>query len=640
LRLDHPDGLFDPAAYFEKLQRAAGGISPLHLLAEKILAVDEHLPESWPISGTTGYGFLNGVNGLFVDRSNRQALERLYARVSGRRDPVPEVAYQAKRLIMASSMASELAVLTRALKRIASSHRATRDYTMNALRKTLIETVACMPVYRTYVNDDGFSAHDREVIDFAIDHARRRNPVLPSALFLFVRNVLVGGSAPADGDPAHELAMRRTFAMKFQQFSAPVQAKGVEDTAFYRHNTLVSLNEVGGDPGLFGGSLDEFHAANRVRLEHWPLEMTTTATHDTKRGEDTRARIDVISELPSEWRHAVLQWTTINAPRRTVVDRGPAPDRNDEYLFYQSLLGVWPAEAIDAPLPEEAPPPLVTRVRQYMQKAIKEAKVHTSWISQDTAYEDGVVRFVDAVLSGPSARAFLASFVPFARRVAVAGAVNSLAQLVLKIASPGVPDFYQGTETWQLVLADPDNRRDVDYAERQGVLDGLMPWVERAEAARAGRDIEGQPLVARLEPCVESWLLHWTDGRIKTFLTACGLRLRREARELFVHGRYEPLAAEGPLADRVVSFARVSDTHNVVAIVPRLMSRAVHDIPRFAAGVWGDTRVAVPATITDGKLIHAFTGARVPIVREGRGASVRAADAFRTCPVALLVPGR
>src|SRR4029079_6313174 len=306
--------------------------------------------------------------------------------------------------------------------------------------------------YRTYVSLAGFSAADREMTDVAVDRARRANPVMAQSLFRFLRNVIL-----ADEHANGNLPALRQFAMKFQQFSAPVQAKGIEDTSFYRYNVLMSRNEVGVDPSHFGATADEFHGGNRVRLERWPLEMNTTATHDTKRGEDARARLNVLSEVPMDWRHSVSEWRKINAVHRTAVDRAYAPDANDEYLFYQALVGSWPAEPVTAPPPVEAPPELVARLRGYMQKAIKEAKTHTSWFNQGGAYEDAVAKFVDTTLHGSAASRFLQSFVPFVRRGAHGGMVNSLAQLVLKVASPGVPDFYQGTEFWQLDMADPDN---------------------------------------------------------------------------------------------------------------------------------------------------------------------------------------
>jgi (1->4)-alpha-D-glucan 1-alpha-D-glucosylmutase len=639
LRIDHADGLLDPGAYLRRLECATAGVlsdedgdasrEPFYIVVEKILGHGEFLPEDWRIAGTTGYGFLNAVNGIFVDPANEAPFRRLYARATGRRDSYADVAYHSKRLVMASSMASELAVLARALKAIAGSDRRTRDFTLTLLRKAIVEVVACLPVYRTYVNASGFSAADRVTIDLAVDRARQINPAMPESVFLFLRKVLLAkGEGPEDQS-------HRQFAMRFQQFSVPVHAKGVEDTSFYRYNALLSLNEVGGDPGRFGTSVEEFHAGNRVRLERWPRELLATATHDTKRGEDARARLDVLSEIPASWRRAVSGWRRINAARRTAVDRKSAPDANVEYLFYQTLVASWPAEPIDAPIPTEATPELVARLRMYMQKAMREAKTHTSWINQNSAYEDAVSRFAETTLRGSAAQRFLTAFIPFVRRVALGGMVNSLAQLVLKMASPGVPDFYQGTEMWHLDLADPDNRRPVDLAGREAMLGELMPWIVRAESdatrscACSSRDDD------ELEQHVRDLLAGWPDSRIKMFVTACGLRLRRREPALFIKGEYEALRGDGHLASHVVAFARLHETKAVIAAVPRLMSSAFpHDLST-GSDVWKDTRLFLPATASTATFRHLFTGARLrPDPTSG---CLFAADLFRTCPVALLI---
>jgi (1->4)-alpha-D-glucan 1-alpha-D-glucosylmutase len=639
LRIDHADGLLDPAAYLRRLECATarvladeggdGSDEPFYVVVEKILGHGEFLPEDWRIAGTTGYGYLNAVNGLFVDSANETPFRRLYARTTGLRDSFADVAYHSKRLIMASSMASELAVLARGLKAIAGSDRRTRDFTLTVLRRAIVEVVACLPVYRTYVNASGFSAADRATIDLAVDRARQINPVLPESVFLFLRKVLLAKGQEPD-DPSH-----RQFAMKFQQFSVPVHAKGVEDTSFYRYNALLSLNEVGGDPGRFGTSVEEFHAGNRVRQERWPRELLATATHDTKRGEDARARLDVLSEVPALWRRAVSAWRRINAAHRTAVDRKSAPDANVEYLFYQTLVASWPAEPIDAPIPVEAPPELVARLRIYMQKAMREAKTHTSWVNQNNAYEDAVLRFVETTLRGPAAQGFLTAFIPFMRRVAIGGVMNSLAQLVLKMASPGVPDFYQGTELWHLDLADPDNRRPVDLAGREAMLGELMPWVVRAESqgtrssAGAGHDDD------ELESCVRELLSAWPDSRIKMFVTACGLRLRRREPALFIKGDYQALRLDGPLAPHIVAFARLHESRALVAAVPRLMSRGFpRDLPT-GIDVWQDTRVFLPASTSTATFRHLFTGARLS--SNSAHDYLLAADLFRTCPVALLI---
>jgi len=639
LRIDHPDGLLDPASYFHRLQRAAADAlsstsfdqrSPLfYIAAEKILGRGEFLPDSWSVAGTTGYGFLNALNGLFIESANESAMRSVYFRTTGRREAFEDVAYQAQRLVMGSSMASELGVLSHALKAIAVTDRRTRDYTVTALSKTIVEVVACLPCYRTYINAAGFSPTDRDMTDVAVDRARRANPVMVQSLFMFLRNVLL-----ADDQASGRLPALRNFAMKFQQFSAPVQAKGIEDTSFYRFNQLLSINEVGGDPSRFGMSADEFHGGNRVRLERWPRELITTATHDTKRGEDARARLNVLSEIPTLWRRSVSEWRKINAVHRTAVDRAAAPDANDEYLFYQALIGTWPAEPLQAPLPSEASPEFVSRMRGFMQKAMKEAKTHTSWFNQGGAYEDAVARFVETTLRGSAARRFLKSFVPFARRVSAGGMVNSLAQVVLKVASPGVADFYQGTEFWQLDLADPDNRRPVDFRKRESTLAALLPWIERVEQ-RTGPSTASCGCDPAMEAFVSNLLDNWPDARIKMFVTACALRLRRRESLLFVEGTYDSLRAEGSEAMHVLGAARTLGEKILIAAVPRLMNHELPDGPLIPLGsdVWKDTRLFLPAPASSSTFRHVFTGAKLKPDQNG---ALLAADLFRTWPVALL----
>jgi (1->4)-alpha-D-glucan 1-alpha-D-glucosylmutase len=630
LRIDHPDGLFDPTAYFARLQEAGGmqlppgqDAAPLFVVAEKILATNEVLPDRWQIAGTTGYGFLACVNGQFVKQANERLIRDIYARLTRGAPPFERVAYDAKHAIMRHSRASELAVLTRAMKAIASADRLTRDFTSNVLRAALIEVVACFPVYRTYIDRQPIAAVDRQSIDIAIDRARQRNRSIPPSTFIFVRRVLLGGDRE-DGRPIDEAQL--TFAMKFQQFTAPVQAKGVEDTAFYRDSTLLSLNEVGGDPAKFGHSVEELHEGNRVRLERWPLELIATSTHDTKRGEDARARLNVLSEIPQRWRREVSRWMRMNSVLRTAVDREPAPDRCDEYLFYQSLLGVWPAETADAPIPPRVPDVLLDRVLPFMQKAIKEAKVHTSWVNPNPAYEDAVETFVRSALGGP-ADDFRRAFIPFARWLALRGASNSLSQLVLKLASPGVSDFYQGSELWTLDLADPDNRRPVDFAARQSMLDTLQPWIARAEV------MDGTGADAALERAVAGWLAAWPDGRIKMFVTACGLRLRRRHADLFLHGSYQALHVEED--ERIVALTRQRGGRALIAIAPRF---AADSAGGWAVGaeVWGDARLRLPESLDGRRFRHVLTGAQVIANGEAGRAWLALDDVLRTCPVAIL----
>jgi (1->4)-alpha-D-glucan 1-alpha-D-glucosylmutase len=640
LRLDHIDGLADPATYLRRLREAAhlarraNGLSgPFYIVVEKILSGGETLRDDWAVEGTTGYNFLNDLNGVFVSQRNARSLERVCVRLTGRNDPLSEVIYESKRLIVGTDMTSESQVLASAVNRLSEAHRRSRDFTFGSIRRVLREVVACFPVYRTYVSADGIAEADRAVVERAIAAAKIRNPAMETSIFEFIRGVLLPERAPAPdwpGDPG-DFATRLQVATKIQQFTAPVQAKGIEDTAFYRYNTLLSLNEVGGDPDRFGRSIESFHSTNTDRLARWPLEMTSTATHDTKRGEDARARLNVLSEMPSDWRDAVSRWMRTNRPGRVNAAFGSAPDHNDEYHFYQVLLAIWPAEHEDAPVPVKADAALVQRIAGYMLKAIKEAKVHTSWVNPNTAYEDGVASFVERALVGAGAETFLASFVPFARRTARFGAVNALAQLVLKLTAPGVPDFYQGNELWDLTLVDPDNRQPVDYAVRQRWLHDLGTLASIDDAAGQTADRDRLRQVARL-------LGDWPDGRIKLLVTTLGLRLRRSRPALFHEGEYLPLRTEGWGTDHVVALARRRDDDVVLAIVPRLAATLVEKQARWPVGAetWRDTRVRLPDGWGERPLRNLVTGELVRPFRTSEAAWVLAGQVFETFPVGLL----
>ena len=503
LRVDHPDGLADPIDYVARLQahvrdllaarggpRPGGGRKPFYVSIEKILSANEELPAPWAVHGTTTYSFLNEVNGLFVDIKNAVSMRRIYARLTGHRESFQMLMYHSKRFIMQSAMASELAVLAHALNDISESHRRSRDFTLNGLRKALTEVVACFPVYRTYVSARGASDSDRHVIFMAIARARRRNPAMESTIFDFIQSVLLPPAPLDDPTPEGEADRQRrlAFALKFQQYTGPVHAKGVEDTSFYRYNVLVSLNEVGGNPERFGRTPADFHEANRRRLERWPLEMIGTATHDTKRGEDVRARINVLSEMPEAWRKAVGRWTRLAGSARTRLDGDHAPDRNDEYLFYQTLIGTWPAEHLDAPVPREASEEYADRIRAYMRKAIKEAKAHTSWVNENQPYEKALDDFVTNTLRGATAAAFLAAFVPFQRQVARLGAINSLSQLVLRMTSPGRRRLLPGQRA--LGFSSRRSRQPSDGGFRRSLEDARRTDRGAARFRRAARELD------------------------------------------------------------------------------------------------------------------------------------------------------
>ncbi len=470
LRLDHPDGLYDPQAYFEALQKSVK--EPIYLVVEKILSKNESLRKAWTIDGTSGYDFLNLVNHLWIDARHAQAFEEIYERFIGESVNIEDVIYQSKRLIMSTSMASELNVLGHMLNQISESNRRWRDFTLDSLRFALREIVACFPVYRTYINGPIASPSDELVITKAVAQAKRRNPATESSIFDFIRDLLIPQRIP--GIPIEDYQKHLAFTMKFQQYTAPVQAKGVEDTAFYRCHKFLSLNEVGGDLRQFGVSVSDFHQANIERQKNWPSSMLATATHDTKRGEDSRARLDVLSEIPQEWGREVSRWAEMNRRHKTMLEDQPAPDANDEYLFYQTVIGIWEPNGSEDH---------ITRLRDYMIKATREGKRHTSWIRPNEEYEKALVDFVEKTLADHAPGGFSAALEQFGQRIAPIGMINSLSQVALKMACPGVPDFYQGTELWDWNLVDPDNRRPVDYELRKKYMDELETATHRFKSS-------------------------------------------------------------------------------------------------------------------------------------------------------------
>jgi (1->4)-alpha-D-glucan 1-alpha-D-glucosylmutase len=611
LRVDHPDGLYAPAEYFRSLQRecarARGVDGPLFIVAEKILSPGEPLPQSWPIAGTTGYEFLNLLNGIFVDRSQARTMEHLYARLIKERPPFAEVVYECKRLVMQTSMSSELNMLANRLKAISEKHRSSRDFTLGSLAHALTETVANFPVYRTYVGEDqrGVSERDREFITRAVAQAKRRSPLTSPSIYDWIQDILTLRCPPWAEEA--ERRERLEFAMRFQQITSPVTAKGYEDTALYRFNRLVSLNEVGADPSRFGTPVTEFHTAMDERQRTYPHGLSATSTHDTKRGEDVRARINVLSEIPDEWRRRVSIWQKLNRSHRTTVDARPTPGANTEYLIYQTLVGAWPIG--------------IERFRAYLLKAVHEAKSHTSWINPNTRYNDAITRFAEAILDPVRSSPFLENFVPFQARVAHYGAFNSLAQTLVKITAPGVPDFYQGSELWDLNLVDPDNRRPVDWPLRRHMLEELTRTADTA----ADRGAFFQELVDGKD-----------DGRVKLYLIRQALACRKAHATLFNDGEYRLLESRGPLAEHVLAFGRVAKEAIALTIVPRLLARrGVEQLP-LGKSYWGDeTRVLAPPEAGPW-LVNPLTGERLTV---DRGALLLA-EVFTSFPVALLVNER
>jgi malto-oligosyltrehalose synthase len=632
LRIDHADGLYDPLGYFQRLTAriaqvtaAAGGSRPIYLVAEKITASFERLPADWPVHGETGYHFANVVNRMLVDAGSKGRMGRIYRAFVGEPRQWPDITYECQHRVLRKSLASELNTASNLLARIAHDDRRTRDFTLASLWRALAEIIACFPVYRTYVTD-AVADSDRRYVDWAIAAARRRGSSTEQPVFDFVRSALLL-ELPAQSESARQ-RMRR-FAMKFQQITAPITAKGIEDTALYRFNRLVSLNEVGGEPDLFGSSVSAFHTDAQYRARHWPHEMLTTSTHDTKRSEDVRARIAVLSEMPAEWRRSVDRWRRFNRTRRREVGGMPAPSADDEYLFYQTLLGTWPlAEPDEAGLDAYR-----RRIAAYMLKAAREAKARTSWAAADPEYEDALLQFIRAALERREANLFLADFCALNRRIVRFGLLNALSQTLLKLTAPGVPDVYQGNELWDFSLVDPDNRRPVDYDARRGLLARL------AAARTANAPAARTPIDEMVDDIA--------DPRCKLFLHARVLELRRRDPELFQRGEYLPLQVTGRRAPHLCAFARRLDGRLAVVLAPRLYlklmgaeSAGAEGPPRLPLGaeVWGDTAVRLPSD-TAAPLRGVLDGAQVPRNSGGGPPAISAASALQSFPVALLMSG-
>ncbi|HST54029.1 MAG TPA: malto-oligosyltrehalose synthase [Pyrinomonadaceae bacterium] len=649
LRVDHVDGLLDPFKYLTDLQREAAAAArrkrkdarrdeadsarveaaeggdarveageeerrlPFYVVVEKILGHDELLRREWPVQGTTGYEFMNLLNGVFVDTSNAQAFRELYSEFTGAFVKFSDLLYECKRLILKAAMSSELHVLARRLSRIAEQHRYTRDFTLNSLHHALTEVIACFPVYRSYIRrtQTSVSPDDRLNINAALRAARQRNPAQDPSIFDFIGSLLL--LKDPRGLNAQQRAERRDFALRFQQLTSPVTAKGLEDTAFYRFYPLASLNEVGGEPAIFGVTAERFHRRNGDRQEAWPHSLSATATHDTKRGEDTRARLNVLSEIPEEWNRAVHRWREMNRPKKSRIEGAEAPDANEEYLFYQTLVGTWPL----LPMSDEEHAGYVTRIQEYTIKALKEAKLHTSWINTNENYERAARDFAAAVLDRDANGAFVGDFAEFQTLTARAGVLNSLSQTLLKTASPGVPDFFQGTELWAFTLVDPDNRRPVDYELRRAHLASL----------READDGDATGFVRRLLERPE-------DGRIKMYVASRALGFRREHAELFSQGTYAPLGISGRRAENVIAFAREHEGRVAFAVAARFFTRlGTHRSGALSLGrdVWGDTALEL-GVLPRGRFRDIFTGREF----DARAGLLSIADVLSPLPVALL----
>jgi (1->4)-alpha-D-glucan 1-alpha-D-glucosylmutase len=590
LRLDHIDGLRDPAQYFQRLRRlireAQGNAGrPFYMVIEKILGEHEQLHRFAGVQGTTGYEWLNVISQLLVDGNGLEPLDEIWRQVSNMSPQLEPVLLLAKRRVLETLLTSEFSVLTRLLARIAGGHYSTRDFSADSLRQALELYVLHFPVYRTYLTQAGPSAHDHALISETIEKARANWFGADEGIFDFLRDTLTLDLI-APGRVPHSKPRVRRFALKMQQFTGPMMAKSLEDTAFYRYHRLLALNEVGGDPAARAIPVETFHSMMRTRAKEWPHGMTATATHDTKRGEDARARLLALAEIPGEWASAIGRWKILNAPHLVVEGSMRSPSAAFEYMLYQALVGAWP--------PGDHDDALLERMQAYALKAAREGKQETSWLNPNAAYEAGLQTFLERILDRELSAEFLDSLRSFTQRTSLLGALNSLSQITLKVTMPGVPDFYQGTEFWDFSLVDPDNRRPVDFAARASALASVaMPdW--------------------------ENLTQNWTDGRIKLSWTRHLLKLRAEFAAVFTHGDYQPLEVIGPHRDHVIAFARRHGGDAVIVAVAKLLA------PFTQGGrAWPDAYDG--AIVTKGYVLEGISGNELQL-----------ADAFKALPAVVL----
>jgi (1->4)-alpha-D-glucan 1-alpha-D-glucosylmutase len=609
LRIDHIDGLYDPKAYLRRL-REAGGPS-FYLLVEKILAHHETLRTDWPVDGTTGYEFIYQLTELLTDSAAETSLMETYRSFTGGTKSFSEIVRETKTRIMENEMAGRLLTLATKAARVARQSPASADFTQNLVYRALKEVIACFPVYRTYVDDSEPDETDKKYIRWAIAQAAKSRPELDPSVFEFLEKLLTCDLARGVQSD-YERATVLEVAMKVQQYSGPVMAKGYEDTALFRYNRFAALNEVGGSPELFGSSVDAIHKETLHRAQQWPRTMLTTSTHDTKHSEDARARLAAISLLPEEWATRVTGWSRILRARRGDVEGMAPPSGNDEYLFFQNLIATWPAELTgSSSLDQGAVNAYGERLKEATVKSSREARIHTNWSSPNEAYENAVADFISDTLNLERSEAFFASFLPFQERIALFGVHNSLVQTVLKLTCPGVPDFYQGSELWDLSLVDPDNRRPIDYAVRQRMLEQTKDMSQECKC----QEIRGM-------------LRNWQDGRIKLFVTSTLLEYRRANGELFKKGSYQRLAVEGGSAEQICAFSRKDEPSELLVMLSK--------DARLNAASFQEAKVPINGHAGGRIWTDLFTG-RTLLPENG---FFRLHKVFSELPVAVLFSGR
>ncbi|MBN1688307.1 MAG: malto-oligosyltrehalose synthase [Candidatus Omnitrophica bacterium] len=659
LRIDHPDGLYDPPVYFQKLQRTflwkalekeyeriyqkellkdseeakvldhylervlhekkMLEAKPLYVVAEKILDRKESLPKDWNIHGTVGYEYLNALNGVFVDRENAQKFQEIYEEFSGLKIDFDQLVYEKKKFFALVHMSSEINTLAHRLDQISETDRRYRDFTRNHLAVAIREVIACFPVYRTYISPDvtQISERDEKYIHIAIEKAKRKTPALSNALYDFLRDVLILKIVPEMF--SDEERMYRDFVLRFQQLTGPVMAKGLEDTCFYIYNRLISLNEVGGDPLHFGMSAGDFHRQNQERQRKWPESFITSSTHDTKRSEDVRMRINVLSEIPEEWKATLTKWAVTNEKHKTKIGGSLEPDRNVEYFIYQTLVGVWPIEGV-CPEAEEA---FKERIWIYMEKALREAKGKTNWINSNTEYEEAVKKFVYGILGRGEGNFFLEVFLPFQQRISMAGMLGLLSALCLKFGSPGAIDTFQGTESWNLRLVDPDNRYPVDFGGCEAKLNQILASMSSS---------------ASREEALGAFLSKWEDHGIKLWLLREGLGLRRKMAELLIEGDYLPLKISGKKDKHIVAYLRRMKGQCVIFAAMRFFMEALTEGGALTPHRewWQDTVLVLPQDISENCLEDYLLQKEIPIHTEGDEKVIRAGELFSRLPLSIL----
>ena len=631
IRIDHIDGLWDPEQYLidlnthcleasgegsDKAGNKKAAAEPIYVIAEKILIGNERLRPEWLLHGTVGYDFLNQLNGLYVYQPFKKAMHEIYSNFTDIKISTLELIYTCKKLIMLVSMSSELFVLARKLEGISEQHRSSRDFTSESLRLALRDVIACFPVYRSYIRAGIEKIHeeDRQNILTAIQRAKRLNPVISGSIFDFIQSVLML-EHPA-GLEKDQIRERLNFVLRFQQLTSPVMAKGVEDTAFYRYYPLSSLKEVGSDPYSYGYNLEWFHKKNLEKSELWPLSMASTTTHDTKRSEDVRARINILSEIPAEWSKALLSWSQMNKPHKISDNDEYIPDANEEYLLYQTLIGSWPLLPMDSAEQDN----YVKRIQAYMEKALKEAKIHTSWINPIKEYDQAVQQFIKKILDPELSKPFLTEFKDFVGRVSSLGMLNSLSQALIKFTSPGIPDIYQGNEIWDFSLVDPDNRKPVDYTGRKEMLNSLK------------QKVDNNPLGV-LENCLSSP----EDGRIKMLITMHSLKLRHKMPDLFAKGGYLPINVQGEKQNHVIAYGRILNDKGIVVISGRFFSFLMRDLQNaLEQEIWGNTHIVLPPEMAKLKFRNVYTGAVVVPKKINEDKVISLEQTMKPLPIVLL----